>query len=506
MFSIKKIKKEGKKVFLKKFWKIVAVCFIVTVLIGDTTISLLKKEVNFVNYNYQNNYENTFEGKSNSEIVNEFINSSNNNGKKINKYLNNATKGVLAGIVNNINKSESFLFGILNALNQVIFKDGIGAGIIILIGSIFIFLYWFFISNVILVGRARFFLENRKNDDIKMIKLLYPYKIKKAKNIAVAMFKKKLYTFLWSFTIIGGVTKYYSYILVPYILAENPSLKAKDALMLSKKMTKGYKWKIFLLDLSFFGYDILGVLTLNITNLLYKNPYKQCTYTELYMHLRNIYMNSEKNNNYLSDKYLAPSTIILFEKNDDKNITDIKYGILDIILLFFSFAMIGYIWEVLLHLFEDGVFVNRGSLYGPWLPIYGFGGVITLLLLKRYSDKPVKVFFLSMLICGIIEYFTSWYTELIYHIRWWDYTGYLFNINGRVCLEGLLVFAFGSCAGIYLISPFLVSIYHKIKEKYRIIVAVLLCLAIFIDFCFYLVRPNQGEGISKEVVSKINER
>lgn len=59
-----------------------------------------------------------------------------------------------------------------------------------------------------------------------------------------------------------------------------------------------------------------------------------------------------------------------------------------------------------------------------------------------------------MLVCGMIEYFSSWYMEMIYHTRWWDYTGYLFNVNGRVCLEGLLVFGFGCTINIYLVSPF----------------------------------------------------
>lgn len=113
------------------------------------------------------------------------------------------------------------------------------------------------------------------------------------------MFKKSLYTFLWSLTIIGGIIKYYSYMFIPYILAENPDIKSKDAFMLSKNMTNGYKWKMFLLDLSFILYDLLGVLTFNIFNLLVTNPYKATTYTELYMKIRNDYIDNKK---YLYDK------------------------------------------------------------------------------------------------------------------------------------------------------------------------------------------------------------
>lgn len=77
-----------------------------------------------------------------------------------------------------------------------------------------------------------------------------------------------------------------------------------------------------------------------------------------------------------------------------------------------------------------------------------------------------------------------------------DYTGYLFNVNGRVCLEGLLVFGFGCTINIYLVSPFLVKKFHTIKRKYLQVISIVLIIALCIDFSFYLIRPNQGEGIS----------
>ena len=55
---------------------------------------------------------------------------------------------------------------------------------------------------------------------------------------------------LWWLTIIGGVYKYYQYRMVPYLLAENPRLKWRDAKNMSREMTRGYKWKMFLTDLS----------------------------------------------------------------------------------------------------------------------------------------------------------------------------------------------------------------------------------------------------------------
>ena len=66
------------------------------------------------------------------------------------------------------------------------------------------------------------------------------------------------------------------------------------------------------------------------------------------------------------------------------------------ILLFFAFSMIGWAWEVIYHLAEEHIVVNRGFLYGPWLPIYGTGGVLILIYLKKYLDRPVLLFFMIM--------------------------------------------------------------------------------------------------------------
>lgn len=401
----------------------VAVCFIVTFLTGGTTIYLVRNEYNNIDTKYE--VSNTFTGKSNFEIINDFIASSKVLGSKIDNYMNGATRGVLATFSNNISKSNSFLFGVLNGLNQLLFKNKVANSIVIFIGSIISLIYFIFISNVIKVGKCRFLLENRCHKKTKIDRLLFSYKDKKYKNVALVMFKKSLYTFLWSLTIIGGIIKHYSYMFIPYILAENPDIKSKDAFMLSKNMTNGYKWKMFLLDLSFILYDLLGVLTFNIFNLLVTNPYKATTYTELYMKIRNDYIDNKKYLydklvlNNLNDKVCNLEYPGIVRDNKKIKIDKIEYDFLDVILLFFAISFIGYVWEVTLHLFSDGVFVNRGTLYGPILTIYGFGGVITLLLFNRYRDNPIKVFFLSMLVCGMIEYFSSWYMEMIYHTRWW---------------------------------------------------------------------------------------
>ena len=94
------------------------------------------------------------------------------------------------------------------------------------------------------------------------------------------MLKKEIFSFLWWLTIVGGIIKHYEYSMIPYILAENPSVTAKEAFALSKQMMKGQKWRAFTLDLSFVGWRILGLLTVGLLNIFYVNAYYTGTKTE----------------------------------------------------------------------------------------------------------------------------------------------------------------------------------------------------------------------------------
>ena len=131
------------------------------------------------------------------------------------------------------------------------------------------------------------------------------------------------------------------------------------------------------------------------------------------------------------------------------------YSASSLILLFFIFSGMGWIWEVILHIIEDGMIINRGVLAGPWLPIYGAGGILILLLLKKWRRQPFHLFGMIMLLCGTIEYFTSVMLEMLFGVRWWDYSDMLFQLRGRVCLEGLTIFGFGGLFIVYAAAPFL---------------------------------------------------
>ena len=106
-------------------------------------------------------------------------------------------------------------------------------------------------------------------------------------HIGGIMFVRTVFICLWSvLLIIPGIVKMYEYMMVPFILAENPDMSRKEVFALSKKMMTGNKWKAFVLDLSFLGWSILGGITLGILNVLFVAPYQNLTKAELYQTLK----------------------------------------------------------------------------------------------------------------------------------------------------------------------------------------------------------------------------
>lgn len=178
-----------------------------------------------------------------------------------------------------------------------------------------------------------------------------------------------------------------------------------------------------------------------------------------------------------------------------------RYSVFSLILIFFCFAIVGWIWEVSLHLLSDGVFVNRGALHGPWLPIYGTGGAMVLVLLYRARKRPQMEFVLTVVLCGIVEYFTGLYLELANGgVRWWDYGGYFLNLHGRVCAEGLLVFGLGGMAAVYAVGPALDNLFRKMKRGVIVGVCAVLLILFGVDQAYTKVHPNTGEGITSACV------
>ena len=137
--------------------------------------------------------------------------------------------------------------------------------------------------------------------------------------------------------------------------------------------------------------------------------------------------------------------------------------------------------EVILKSIENKKFINRGFLIGPICPIYGYGCLLIIILLKRFTSNIFILFLSSILVCSILEYITSLVMEKLFKARWWDYSKRKFNLNGRICLNTMIPFGILGIIMMYIINPFLEAKLLLINENIKIILAIILLVIYIID-------------------------
>lgn len=154
--------------------------------------------------------------------------------------------------------------------------------------SIIFMIIKIFVGNLLLVGGSRFFLENQTGNPGAGV-LGSAFRSGQYGSIVLTMFLRNLFIGLWSLLfVIPGIIKHYEYLMIPYILAENPGMDRQEVFTISKRMMMGQKWDVFVLDLSFLGWRILEGITFGIAGVFYVEPYYQATMAELYAYNRNM--------------------------------------------------------------------------------------------------------------------------------------------------------------------------------------------------------------------------
>lgn len=134
--------------------------------------------------------------------------------------------------------------------------------------------------------------------------------------------------------------------------------------------------------------------------------------------------------------------------------------ILHLILLFFFYSFLGWCMEVVLKYIQFHRFINRGFYTGPICPIYGYGAILITLTIQWISPFESAVgttFAISFTLCGLLEYFTSYFMEKRFHARWWDYSNKPMNLHGRIWIGNLVLFGLGGVAVIHILNPVLLS-------------------------------------------------
>ncbi len=506
-WSRKNLKREGRKALKRNYFQALLVSLV---------IFFFVKGFHDISKNPAiDNLRLSLHGQSNMMIVNDLIYNSNKSlGELVKPYLV-GKQGVMATLVNNITKSGSFLYGILNAINQMIFHGSVSYILILFLGALIALLFQLYVRNILRVGLARFFMENSTYSETAVGKVKYIYQLGKTRPVAKTMLFENLFLTLWFFTIVGGFIKQYSYRMIPYILAENPEMSRKEVFQLSSQMMKGNKWRTFLLDLSFLLWVIPVFLTAGVLDYFFLFPYRMATDAELYRELRASQIKAKPESvSYFVDQGLYQQSVqgsypiasypFPFAKHHKWTKYDYmcSYSIRSLILIFFTFCMLGWIWEVAFHFMNTGHFVNRGVLYGPWLPIYGSGGVLILTLLKKFRPRPVLYFGAVMVVCGSLEYLISCWLEYFKGARWWNYHNMFLNLNGRICLEGLIFFGLGGMVFTYIFAPFVNQWFQKIPKKTGKMICTILIICFLTDLVYSEFHPNMAAG--KEIHQQKN--
>ncbi|KIL39452.1 hypothetical protein SD70_19985 [Gordoniibacillus kamchatkensis] len=157
--------------------------------------------------------------------------------------------------------------------------------VILVLALLFALAFRIFLGFPLEVSGRRYF-KQAATDGADLNHLGYAFNKTTYWLVIKAMLLRGVYNFLWYLLlIVPGIVKAYSYSMVPYILADNPHIGKERAIELSRRMTFGHKWNMFVLDLSFLGWYLLGLLALGV-GVLFVLPYVNATQAELYLVLR----------------------------------------------------------------------------------------------------------------------------------------------------------------------------------------------------------------------------
>ena len=164
------------------------------------------------------------------------------------------------------------------------------------------------------------------------------------------------------------------------------------------------------------------------------------------------------------------------------------YSVYTIVAYFTIYSIAGFIIETLFGILTKGVLESRQSfLFGPFCAIYGLGA-IAMILGFRFCPQNFKSLFLGGFIAGsIIEYVISLFGELIFNVKWWDYSDMPFNLNGRICIYYSIFWGILAVIFMQYIHPNMDKLLNKFKNKFSVktlkTIIVVLAIIQFLDFC-----------------------
>lgn len=290
MWKRKELKKNAKELVKKNYWTMVVLCFVIAIFTGEfgSSVTGIWQGDDSVSPNYIiSKSDSIIEEKIGKEKLDE-INQKEEKIKNVEeKITGGQTKAIntLNANLNSVTRSQKYIYRIWDAI-ALFYTNQSVLGIGYIIFAIIALVYLIIIAEPLQVAEKRYFLKAQKDGKSKINEIKEVFRKNNWSNVAKTMLFKNIYNLLWFLTIIGGFIKIYEYRMIPYLLADNPKIKRKEAFTYSKNMMQGNKWKTFILDLSFILWEIGSLFTFGLLNVLYVNPYKVATSAELYKILK----------------------------------------------------------------------------------------------------------------------------------------------------------------------------------------------------------------------------
>lgn len=267
MWTRKNVKQKGKKSFFGNYWKCVLVALILALVIGTAGASgsSVGTSIGSAAGMMQTYEDETSTGYSSSDDLSE---------TDFDIEIDPGT-----GVTTHISQDDAEFTGVFAG---ALIGIAILFFIVMLIATAFSLAIRYFLMAPFEYGCRKFFRKNL-DEPAKLSNIVYVFDSKNYKNVVKTAFLRDLFIFLWSLLfIIPGIIKSYEYRLVPYIVSEDPTINFRSALDQSKELMKGNKWRTFVLDLSFIGWDLLSALSFGLAGIFFVEPYKAATDAALY--------------------------------------------------------------------------------------------------------------------------------------------------------------------------------------------------------------------------------
>ena len=171
-----------------------------------------------------------------------------------------------------------------------------------------------------------------------------------------------------------------------------------------------------------------------------------------------------------------------------KNKKELKILIATLLGLFFVSCTYGFIYETIFYRINDGIWLRRGTCFGPFIQIYGYGGIFIYFLCHKLKGHPIKTALISGIVCGAFEYIVGWLMYVTMDgFRSWDYNTEIWNwgnINGFICFRSVAVFALSGVILIEFVLPIFNWLRNKIGDDKYFWILTILGTICFAD-CFY---------------------